>query len=126
MKRMLVIGGLMLLAACTPEVTVDRVGNTAPPRNVRTDHVDVYHAATEVTKPYKEIAVLTADDAGWDYHYDVMEDMIIRRAKQIGAQGVIFGRQQAEGTEKGYTIRGVLVVPKVGQNILQGTAIVYQ
>ncbi|MEK8023739.1 MAG: hypothetical protein AAB229_08025 [Candidatus Hydrogenedentota bacterium] len=126
MKKILMIGSLMLLASCTPGVTVSRVGNYAPPRNAPPTNVDVYHSKAEVTRPYKEIAVLTADDAGWDYHYDVMEDMIVKRAKQLGAQGVIFGRQQEEGAEGGYTIRGAIVVPKVGQNLMQGTAIVYQ
>lgn len=122
MKKFIAVLALAAIG-CTPGVSITRVGE-APAKLQRTDKVDVYYKAAAVTRRFRPIAELVADDKGWQYNYSVLEDMIVGKAKGLGANGVIFHEPEEEAGG-GYTLRGALVVPKPEHTVMKATAIIY-
>lgn len=123
MKRYAFVIMALWCAGCVPGVAVSRIG-AKPARTVASANVDVYRRTADVARRFRPIAELTADDKGWDYNYSILEDMIVTKAKKLGAQGVIFHDPEEEGAS-GYHLRGVLVVPKPDKTTMKATAIVY-
>lgn len=69
--------------------TVDYVGNSYPP----TAHVDVYMAASDVTRPYQVIGEVRAQVEALPLTKpgQQLQDKIVAEAKARGANGVILG-----------------------------------
>lgn len=125
MKKILMSVVLIGSLGCMPGVKVAQIGAAPAGRPAKSAKVDVYYKAADVEKRFRPIAELTADDKGWDYNYSFLEDMIVKRARKLGAHAVIFHDPEEETGAGGYTMRGVLVVPKVNKTVMKATAIVY-
>jgi len=123
MKRYAFVLMALWCAGCIPGVAVSRTGGTSA-RLAKSKNVDVYYKAADVTRRYRPVAELTADDKGWDYNYSILEEMIVTKAKSLGAHGVVFHDPEEEAAG-GYHIRGVLIVPKPDRTTMKATAIVY-
>jgi hypothetical protein len=96
-------GLVILLGACTT-VSVMRLKDYESRRPTR--NVDVYASAQSVTRPYKEMAVISCDDKGNGHREAWLEEKLVEKAKEIGADGLILETPQtstAWGTSRTVT-----------------------
>ncbi|RMH57891.1 MAG: hypothetical protein D6679_05705 [Candidatus Hydrogenedentota bacterium] len=113
---------LLLLAGCGPTVKVTPLGE-APARKVAVENVKVFNSPADIDRPYREIALLTANDQGWDQPH-TLRQLIREKAAALGADGVIFERPKTI-KKTGYHVVGVVLAPRVDENQLVGKAIVF-
>lgn len=123
--RKLLLAGLVFTAACAPKVEVVPYIQQFPDP---TENVDVYQSVQAVDREYKEIALITVDDGGWEKSEADLLTRALARARKIGADAVIVMGQEQR-------VDGAYVTPDQGygqvavasnRRIVRVTAIVYQ
>jgi len=106
--------------ACSPIVKVTSLAPFSPRQ--KKDKIDVYYSASNIKKQFKEIALITVDDEGWDRDESELTTILIDKAKEIGADGVIL-------LEKDKRFEGVVpvggVIVAINRTVVRGTAIIY-
>jgi hypothetical protein len=87
--RRIGVRALLVAASLSGCATVDYVGNSYPP----TAQVDVYMAASDVTRPYQVIGEVRAQVEALPLTKpgQQLQDKIVAEAKARGANGVILG-----------------------------------
>ena len=117
--RSLISALLVFLVSCSPRVDVAPFG-TLPSQP--TINVDVYTNTTAVTQPYREIALITVADEGWDRGEGELINTILEEARKIGADGVILLSQ--ETVDQGGTfVAGTYIQSQ--EKVFRATAIAY-
>lgn len=81
----------VVLLGCGP--TIHYLGDTHSP----TSNVDLYYDAKEVKKEYKVIGRMT-NDQFIDYHVEAVKKEMIKKAQQVGADGIIFSDLSVENS----------------------------
>lgn len=90
---------------------VVRVTKFGPlPSSPKVGDIDVYTSHESIKKPYKEIALITVDDQGWDKSESGLLEKLISKAKEIGADGVIILSQDKHSGLLGRIVRGTAIV----------------
>jgi hypothetical protein len=79
----------VILASCGP--TIHYLGDSHSP----TSQIDLYYDAREVKKEYKIIGRMT-NDKFVDYHPDAVKKEMIKKARQVGSDGIIFSDLSVE------------------------------
>ena len=111
---------LIFLASCSPRVDVAPFGTL--PSEPTTGDIDVYTNTSSIAKPYREIALITVDDEGWDRGEGELINTILEEARKIGADGVIILSQ--ETVDKGGTFVAGTYIQSQGK-VFKATAIAY-
>lgn len=122
MLALILIFFTSLQFGCTPAPKVKItpfVPNFLSPKK---NDIDVYTSEISIKKPYKEIALITIDDQGWEIDETELVKKLINEAKQIGADGIIILGQDVH-TSGAVIVGRVIVSGK--RRIVRGTAIVY-
>jgi len=119
MKRLLFFIVVFTVLGCTK---VDTVMFNGVERAPKTDNVDVYSNADNITKPYKEIGIITLDDEGWGQSDAKLVKRAIKEAKKVGADGIILNRSEKVDAG-GYFIGTVWIESK--HNVINITLIEY-
>jgi hypothetical protein len=57
-------------------------------------HVDVYASSDQVKRSFAEIAIVSVDDAGNGVREQTLVDALVRKAQEIGADGIILEAPQ--------------------------------
>lgn len=83
---------LTLLAGC--ESTPSQSGNRSA---VATADVEVFRDGAEPAKPFKEIGVLKDD--GKEAEQEEIEKKLIKKAKQMGGDAILFDKPKQSGME---------------------------
>lgn len=86
-----VLLGIILLASCSPHLYY--IGDQFNP----TDSVQVYYNLQDIQKPYKVIGRLT-NEPGTTNDPNVVKEAMIKKAKQIGANGIVFDELRSTKT----------------------------
>jgi hypothetical protein len=81
----------LMLVSCGP--TIHFLGDAHAP----TSTVDLYYDTKEVTKEYKVIGRMT-NDQYINYDVEDVKKEMIKKAKQVGADGIIFSDLNVENT----------------------------
>lgn len=115
---------LFFIALTQVGCAIVRVTNFGPlPSLPKIGDIDVYTSHASIKKPYKEIALITVDDQGWDKSESELLEKLISKAKEIGADGVIILSQDKQ-SEGGVFINYVFI--QSNRRIVRGTAILYE
>ncbi len=81
-----------VLPGCGP--VIHYLGDTHPP----TTQVDLYYDAYEVKKEYKVIGRMT-NDQFTAYNVQMIKKQMIKKAKKVGADGIIFSDLRLENND---------------------------
>ena len=93
MKRLLIIYCLIMLIGCVSVNVIPLGGAKFYPTNKK---VLVYYNAEKIEKPYDEIAILNAKTTDKDFVSDeAMLEKLLLKAKEIGADAVIYESQSS-------------------------------
>jgi len=113
------VSGALCLGACAASLKVARFDQVSrPPKR---GDVDVFSSPQAVTRPYKEIALITAEE-GWSDSITDLTQKMIAQARTLGADGIILlgaGQNPAGGVLVGS------VYVAGNSNTTRCTAIVY-
>ena len=125
--RATVGAALLTAASCSvPKVEMTELGPLSYIR--RTGDIDIYtgrYAREHLyRKDFREIALLKADDAGLKLKEQQILDMLIEKAREIGADGIITSGP-VDSSAVGQDYAGVFVEEDKGVRIIRGTAIRY-
>ncbi len=85
--------------------------------------VDLYANAQSVGRPYKEIAIISADDDGNELADSTLVAAMRKKAEALGADGLILG-QQSQHTDGAAMIGPIMAMETV--KTMKGAAIVYK
>jgi hypothetical protein len=118
-NKILLLLSLMILTGCAATLNVARFDSIKrPPTEVT---IDVYSSPIAIKRPYKEIALITAEEGWSNTEADLMQRMLTK-AREIGAQAIILlGAEQR--TSGGAFVGGVYAAANF--NFTRCTAIVY-
>ena len=114
-------GILFIQVGCAPKVQITKFSEF--PSSPKTGDIDVYTSKDAIKKPYKEIALITVDDEGWDRSESELLQKLISKAKEIGADGIIILSQDKQ-SEGGVLVGNVFI--ESNRRIVRGSAIVYE
>ena len=93
MKRLLIIYCLTMLSGCVSVNVIPLGGAKFYPTNKK---VLVYYNVEKIDKPYDEIAILNAKTTDKDFVSDeAMLEKLLLKAKEIGADAVIYESQSS-------------------------------
>jgi len=84
-------------------------------------NIDVFTSTSNIPYLYKEIGLITVDDEGWGRSESELLEIVVQRARQLGANGVIILGQDKQ--LDGYVPVGNIPVA-VNRRIVRATAIV--
>ncbi|MEY4386745.1 MAG: hypothetical protein RLY20_2028 [Verrucomicrobiota bacterium] len=119
-KAIFQLVALLILAGCaSPTVNVARFDTIK--RQPTEANIDVYTSPLAIKRPYKEVALITAEE-GWKNSEADLTQRMIAKAREIGAQGIIL--LGAEKQSSGGIIAGGLYMAD-DYNTTRCTAIVY-
>lgn len=105
MRQYLLVATLMFLVSCGPSVDVTPLAG-APALAPKTRPAQVFTSAAAVTQPYREIALLTAEDGSQDERVAVL----VEQATELGADGIILLSNETRSTGSTATAVGDSVV----------------
>jgi len=112
----------LILIGCAPSVKSVRFDNEI--RAARPT-VEVFTAFESVSWPYKEIAMIVADDEGNGYSEVSLIEGVIAEARRLGADAVVItGRETGNAGYIGAPVGGLLFVGGIQQRVVRGTAII--
>lgn len=97
------LGTALLLSACST-VLPTYFGAKYP----STDNVQTFYAAKDITRPYKVIGHMVAAITDREWTHDEARKRLTERAKQVGANGIIFSdiiREVNRKTTDEYSIK---------------------
>ncbi len=83
----------VVLLGCWP--TIHYLGDNLPP----TTSVDLYYDAKAVKKEYKVIGRMTNDQFS-GYNVQTIKKQMIKKAKKVGAEGIIFSDLSVESSRR--------------------------
>lgn len=83
---------LTLLGACAPTVEVTPLG--ALPATSSSEPVQVFANSGAISRPYREVAIITVNDDGWGRSEGELLQLLLERAREIGAEGVVVLNQE--------------------------------
>lgn len=116
---------LVLLTACAPTVEVTPLGVMPTTRSLETT-VEVFTNPATISRPYREVALITVNDDGWDRSENELLDLLIQRAYEIGAEGVILLGQETRSSGGVFVPAGrTLAYYEGSERIVRGSAIVF-
>lgn len=119
---MLALAAAIVLAACGPEVKVTPLG--AIPGRPNPAVIKVFYEGEVIGRPYTEIATLTLDDRAWGMEEQELRKMVITKAQNMGAQGIIIHKVE-EVRSGGLPITATLLLPKKPKQVMTATAIIF-
>jgi hypothetical protein len=118
-KAILYILSVLILTGCAAELNVARFDATKRPPTE--GGIDVYSSPVAIKRPYKEIALITAEE-GWSNSEADLTQRMIAKAREIGAHAIILlGAEQR--TSGGALVGNVYAA--ANYNTTRCTAIVY-
>lgn len=121
----LIVFLLLLLSACAPTVEVTPLGALPTTRSVGTT-AEVFTSSEAVTRPYREVALITVSDNGWGYSEGELLTLLLERANEIGAEGVIVLGQETRSTGGTFIPSGnTLTYYEGNERIVRGSAFIY-
>jgi hypothetical protein len=116
---------LVLLAACAPTVEVTPLG-ALPTTRSSDATAQVFTNSDAITRPYREVALITVGDDGWGYSEGELLTLLLERANEIGAEGVIVLGQETRSTGGAFIPTGnTLTYYEGNERIVRGSAFVY-
>lgn len=118
-KSLLSVLSLLILTGCNATLNVAKFDATK--RELTEGSIDVFSSPVAIKRPYKEIALITAEE-GWSNTEADLTQRMIAKAREIGAQAIIL--LGAEQRTSGGTLVGN-VYTAVNYNVTRCTAIVY-
>lgn len=110
---------LVFFAACAPIIRVNLYDNKI--RTPKTDNIEVYSFAQAIPFNYKEIGLITVDDQGWEKSETELLNKAIRKAQELGADGILILSQDKQ--TDGYVPVGNMAVA-VNRRVIRTSAIV--
>ncbi len=112
---------MLFVFGCGPSIEITKF--TSIKLHPKSGDIDIFTTKENVKKPYKEIALVTADPASsGDSETELLEKVIVK-AKEIGADGLIVLPTEEKG-EGGILIGNVYASSK--RKIVKAVAIIYQ
>ena len=115
---------LMLLSACAPVVEVTPLG--ALPTVTSSEPIQVFTNTDAVSRPYREVALITVDDEGWGRSEGELLELLLERAREIGAEGVIILDQEVSSDGGVFVPTGYsLTYVDSSQRIVRASAVVF-
>jgi hypothetical protein len=110
---------LLFLIGCAATLNVTRFD--AVQREPTGATIEVFSSPQNITRPYKEIALITAEE-GWDHSEAELTRLMIVRARDMGADAIIL-LGAVQRTSGGALVGGTYVASTF--NFTRCTAIVY-
>lgn len=120
MNKLIIFLSLIILLGCAPSVQITKFGPL--PDVPKIGEIDVYTSTVSIQKPYKEIALITVDDEGHGRSETELLEILISKAKEIGADGLIILGQDKQH-EWSTFIAGTFYSSY--KRIVRGSAIIY-
>jgi len=120
MTKSIIFLTLILLLGCAPTIRITKFGQF--PSEPKIGEIDVYTSTASIAKPYKEIALITVDDEGHGRSEAELLEILISKAKEIGADGLIILGQDKQH-EWSTFIAGTFYASY--KRIVRGSAIIY-
>jgi|GEM_PF-3312320 len=109
----------LFLLGCAPIVRVNKFEDNLRPANQ--GNIQIYTHTESIPYKYKEIALITVDDEGWERSEQELLDIAVIKAKELGADGLLILSQDKQ--HDGYVaVSNTLVA--VNRRVVRATAIV--
>lgn len=116
---------LLWMTACAPTVEVTPLGALPTTRSVGAT-AQVFTNSEAITRPYREVALITVNDDGWGYSEGELLTLLLERANEIGAEGVIVLGQETRSTGGAFIPSGnTLTYYEGNERIVRGSAFIY-
>ena len=114
----------MLLSACAPVVEVTPLG--ALPTVTSSEPIQVFTNTDAVSRPYREVALITVDDEGWGRSEGELLELLLERAREIGAEGIVVLNQEVRSGGGVFVPTGnTLTYVDSSERVVRGSAIVF-
>jgi hypothetical protein len=84
--------------------------------------IKVFREGEVVGRPYTEMAALSLDDRAWGMEEQELRKMIITKAQEVGAEGIIIHKVE-EVSSGGLPITATLLLPRKPKQVMTATAI---
>lgn len=115
---------LLFVGACAPTVEVTPLG--ALPTMRSPEPVQVFMNSDTISRPYREVALITVNDDGWGRSEGELLELLLARAHKIGAEGIIVLNQEVRSAggvlvPTGYSLTYV----DSSERVVRGSAIVF-
>ncbi len=95
-SRTVYLALVLLLSACGPTVEVTPLSSLPTVRPSKAP-VQVFTSTDSITRPYHEVALISVDD-GWNRPESELLNLLIERASEIGADGLILLGQETRSS----------------------------
>ena len=112
---------IVVVLGCAPAVMLTKFGPL--PNSPQTGEVDVYTSAENIKRQYTEVALITVDDGGYRRSDPELLELLISKAKAVGADGVII-LSVHEYPDGG--IWAPFVFSQFERKVVRGSAVVYK
>jgi hypothetical protein len=121
-KSVVVVCSFLLVFSQLGCATVRITEFSSEVRTPKTGNIDVFFTTASIKLPYKEVALITVDDEGWGLDETKLLELLIKKTKEVGADGVIVLAQDKK--TGGYLPIGAGILA-ITETTVRGSAIVY-